>query len=574
MNIRYHVTVADPRTHVFEVDLELTREQSGPVRLCLPTWTPGSYLIREYARHLDDVMVEQDGRMRPAAKVDKATWAVGDGQTVHARYTVWAHELTVRTSHLDETHGYINGATVFLYPEGSTSVGGQVSFRLPEGWGVFSALGAVSADTLAFSSIDELFDSPIELGLPRVETVSAGDRLHQLVLCGAGPLDLPALAADLPPLVEAARAVFQRPLPYDRYVFLIHQTGRAGGGLEHRASTSIQVPRFAASKPKSRRRLLGLVAHEYFHLWNVKRIHPDALGPFNYQQEAYTRHLWLMEGGTDYYALLLLGRANLVPAMDLLQDLAIHMHRSEERPGNLHQSLEEASFDAWIKYYRPDAHSPNATVSYYEKGLLAAWLLDVELRRTSNGRRDLDAFLRDLWDRYPQGFPEEAPRAVAVNLGGPALGRFYDDTVASRAHLDWSPLSYLGLRYEVGLEEAGPDTGLTVGGEGPGLDVQSVRAGSPGEAAGVAPGDRVIAVDGFQVDPGQWEERLAWFSPGTAVTLQLFRDRQLLERSLVLAEPRPNRPRLVPDPEAGPLERAAFAAWMGQPWPFAVTETA
>jgi len=568
MQIDYLVTVPDPRTHLFHVAVTVSRPEAGPLRLCLPVWTPGSYVVREYARHVDDVTAEDGSGIRPVAKVDKATWQVDAGPTVTVRYTVWAYELTVRTSHLDERHGYINGASLFLYPEGRTDLPGEVRFQLPADWRVFAALPAPDPDRLAFTSLDELFDSPIELGQPSVATVTAEGRPHEVVVCGEGPLTPAAVAEPLPALVAAARSVFARPLPYDRYVFFVHQTGQTGGGLEHRASTSIQVPRFAGPAQKARQRLLGLIAHEYFHLWNVKRLHPTALGPFDYQREVYTRHLWLMEGGTSYYAVVLLGRADLVPATDLLQQLATHIHQVESRPGLYHQSLEEASWDAWIKYYRPDAHSPNATVSYYEKGLLACWLIDIALRRATNGRESLDTYLRELWRRYPDGFPEDAPAALVRELGGSEAAAVYDEAVRARQPLDWSLLAYLGLQYEAKTEEAVPDVGLAVRPVGDWAEVDTVRRGGPGEQAGLAPGDRIVALDGFQIDPRRWEERLGWYSEGSRVTVQFFRDGRLLERALVLGPPRPNQPRLVAHPTATAAERQAFVAWLGQPWPF------
>jgi predicted metalloprotease with PDZ domain len=416
----YYTVRVDARAHLYHVEARLEREAGGRVWV-LPVWTPGSYVRRDYAGFVARVTAEVDGAAARVHKRDKTTWVLDrGGSTVCVRYSVYAHELTVRTSFLDDRHGYINGAALFVYPEDGTAIGGQIRFGLPEGWSVYSALPAAADADLAFQDIDELIDSPIELGTPQVRTAVVDGVPHDMVLCGAGSLDLDRMAEDLPSLVEAARSVFGRPLPYPRYVFLIHQTGKGGGGLEHRASTSLQFPRFGGSPQEARRRFLGLVAHEYFHLWNVKRIHPAALGPFDYQHEVYTETLWLMEGGTDYYAAILLGRSGLVAVTEVLETLATRLGRSESRPGNLVQSLAESSFDAWIKFYRPHPGTPNLTVSYYEKGSLVAWLLDLELRRLTEGTASLDSLLRTLWARYPDGFPEDAPAALVRELGGGA----------------------------------------------------------------------------------------------------------------------------------------------------------
>lgn len=568
MSLNYKVKL-DPHAHLFEVEVRALADAGGRTWV-LPVWTPGSYVLREYAGFVTEVRAEAGGHSVPVRKRDKTTWEIADcgEEAVTLRYRVYAHELSVRTSFLDDRHGYINGASLFLYPEAGEHLGGSIQFELPPGWGAHAALPAAGPGALSFHDIDELIDSPIELGQPRTETAVIDGVPHEMVLCGRGPLDLTHMARDLPPLVEAARRVFDRPLPYDRYVFLIHQTGRGGGGLEHRASTSLQFPRFAGDPQEARRRFLGLVAHEYFHLWNVKRIHPVAFGPFDYQHEVYSKDLWLMEGGTDYYAVALLGRAGLVPARDLLDTLASRLHHSESRPGNQVQSLEDASFDAWIKHYRPHAGSLNSTVSYYEKGSLACWLLDLELRRLTHGRASLDHVLRTLWDRYPDGYPEGAPRGVVEEFGGREAADFLEHLVARAEPLNLSPLRAVGLRFVLDGEGTVPDTGLETSGENAPAEVRTVRHESPGERAGIAPGDRLLALDGLELTRGRLSDRLRWYRPGDRLSVHLFRDGELIKRTLELGEVEPDKPRLVAVADPKDVERAAFAAWLGQPYPF------
>ncbi len=577
MHLRYAVSIPDPATHLFHVSLTCDPVPPGEWSWQLPSWTPGSYLIREYARQVDDVAATDGaGNALAVSKSDKLTWrvTVPTGGAVVLHYTVYAHELTVRTSHLDTQQGLLNGTSVFMYAVGHQHEPGTVHLTLPDGWRAYTGLApapeaaSLSAPLFQFADYDELGDCPILLGTPAVEPFDVDGVPHEVVVTGPSLWDWPQLTADLARLIPHAAAVFGG-LPYERYLFLLMQTDRGGGGLEHKNSAVMMLPRFLPAAER-RQRVLRLFAHEYFHAWNVKRLHPSVLGPFDYTQEAYTENLWLAEGGTDYYASLLPARAGLTPALDLLQHLGRQLHQDRWRPGRLHQSLAEASRDAWIKLYRADAHSPNATVSYYARGALASWLLDLTLRDATGGRASLDSLLRLLWQRYPHGYPEDAPETLAVEIGGPTLTTFFRNHVQRPGDLGLTVLATVGLQYEepAPAADAAPFTGLTTATQDGRLVVTRVEAASPAERAGLAPGDELVGWDRFRVDPAHFGDQVAAWQPGDTVPVHLAR-RGVLERTtLELAPPRPDSGRLTPDKNANDTTQRRFQDWCGQPWPF------
>lgn len=577
MRLTYEVSIPDPATHLFHVRLTCDPAPLGEWCWQLPSWTPGSYLMREFARQVDDVTATDGaGNTLAVTKSDKLTWraTVSTEGPVVLHYTVYAHELTVRTSHLDTQQGLLNGTSVFMYAVGHQDQPGTLQLTLPDGWRAYTGLApapasaSLSAPPFRFANYDELVDCPIMLGTPAVQRFDVDGVPHEVVVTGQTLLDLPQLADDLARLVPHAAAVFGG-LPYERYLFLLTQTDRGGGGLEHKNSAVMMLPRFLPAAER-RQRVLHLFAHEYFHAWNIKRLHPSVLGPFDYTREAYTENLWLAEGGTDYYAALLPARAGLTAAPDLLTHFARQLHQDRWRPGRLHQSLAEASRDAWIKLYRPDAHSPNATVSYYARGALVSWLLDLTLRDATGGRATLDRLLRELWQRYPAGYPEEAPEALAVEMGGPTLTTFFRDHVHRAGDLALAVLATVGLQYEEPAPgpDAPPFTGLTSAVQDGRLVITRVEASSPAERAGLAPGDELVGWDRFRVEPAHFGDQVAAWHAGQRVPVHLAR-RGVLERTcLELWAPRPDTGRLAPDANAGDAAQRRFQDWCGQPWPF------
>jgi predicted metalloprotease with PDZ domain len=581
--IQYRLRFPDPRMHLVAVEVAV-QDVSGAAELVMPSWTPGSYLMREFPRNV--VQFEAaDGAGKAVAfeKTDKNTWRVAapaDG-TLRARWTVHADELTVRTSHVDSTHAYVNGASVFMFVRGREHEPAEVEVDAPEGWRISTALPALEERRFLAAHWDELVDSPLEIGTHQVVRWTVHGVVHEYAVWGRGNGDLRRLAGDTTRIVLAEREIFGA-LPYPAFLFILHLTNGAGGGLEHRNSTSLLADRWAFRGP-AYENFLGLAAHELFHAWNGKRIRPAALGPFDYTRENYTRDLWVVEGITTYYTDLLLRRAGLIPRQRYLDKVAEMISRWRTLPGRAVQPLADSSFDTWIKFYRPDSNTPNATVSYYQKGALVALLLDLRIRAATGNARSMDDLMRLLWERYgvpDTGFVEGAVEAAAAEVAGTDLSDFFDHALRSTGELEFEPaLAAAGLELvPVHLAASPPregqprqappvpaesHTGLTLQMQGARVTVVNVLTGSAAWRAGVNAGDELVAMDGFRVAGMEWlNARLMERQPGASATLVVFRRDELLTLQLPVETGPPQRWILRPAADATPEQKALLDDWL------------
>jgi predicted metalloprotease with PDZ domain len=597
--LTYRVRFAQPATHLYEMTLEIEHLAPGRHRLEMAVWTPGSYLVREFAGHVHRLRAEDGaGAAVAVTKERKNVWAFdapADGH-VRVRYEVYANEPTVDTSHLDASHAYWNGASLFFSLDDRKDLPVEIEVEAPAHWHVSTGLDVLEDRgghiRLGARDFDTLIDGPVEIGSHRRYTFEVLGRPHELALYGHGNEDPERLVRDLSRIVEAAAAVFGG-LPYDRYVFIVHLLDERGGGLEHKNSTTCDVRRFAFRPEAEYLATLPLFSHEFFHLWNVKRIRPRVLGPFDYGSEAYTRLLWAMEGITDYYADLLLVRAGVWTERKYAQALASQIRDYEGRPGRLAQSASDASFDTWIKFYRPNEASPNHTISYYQKGSLLGLCLDLELRGRSGGARGLDDVLRLLWERFgrhDRGFEEGEFRAAAEEVAGTALDEFWRRYVDGTEPLDVDAyLAHAGLTVERDWSRTGEDDanrrpdaprppsgggearaflGVVPTREAGRLRVRHVLAGAPAEIADVEAGDEIVGVDGWRLDDVEGlRARLADHAPGDAIRLTLARRGELIERQATLGASLPDRYRVVAKATPSPVERAVHQSWLGCAYP-------
>ena len=593
--IHYRVRLASLNRHHFEVSCRVGNP-APEQRFTLPSWTPGSYLLREYARHVVAIRAESDGSAADLEKVSKSTWqCANEGAELTVTAEVFALERSVRGAYLDSRRGYFNGACLFLAPEGRESDPIELMLERPEdprarGWRVATAMRAAEVDADGFGrysaeNFDELIDHPFEIGNFGEVEFQADQAPHRLVIAGRHRTDMERIGADLEKLCEAHIELFGRPAPFAQYLFLGYAVASGYGGLEHRASSSLMFSRDELPLPGQRgvsenyQRFLSLCSHEYFHAWNVKRIKPGAFSPYRLDRRNYTRMLWVVEGVTSYYQDVMLLRSGLIDASAYLRALGTGLTRVYQTPGRRRQSLAEASFDAWDRYYKPDANSPNAIVSYYGKGALAALALDLTLRRDSDAT--LDTVMRELWRRYGHsdaGMPETAFEALAQEVSGLDLAEFFAAAVRGTEDL---PLAALLADFGVTLEFR-PDKrfGQAAGGKGAtdtpplelgirfrhrtaGLDVVAAMADGPAERAGVSPGDLLIAIDGLKLSGSNLQARLSRFKAGQTVRLTGFRDEELLEFPVTLAEAAPDRCvlRLADKPDADSMARRL--AWLG-----------
>src|SRR6266851_3803260 len=392
VNIAYIVSMPKPHTHLLEVDVEVKRpaDAKPPMEelLVMPVWTPGSYLVREYARHVQDFSARDNGgHSLKWEKINKDTWRVitNGAHDWHASYRVYANELTVRTNELNSGHAFWNNAALLMYLDGFLKSPSTMQVLAPDIWKVATGLPILPGkkNTFRAENFDVLYDSPFEVSAFKTLSFTVQGVPHRIVIDGEGNYDAERIRHDVQKIVEAEITLMGGEIPYHDYTFILHLRSTGGGGLEHLNSTALGFPRFNFRSERSRgsnsaapgaqsvptyRGFLGLVAHEFFHLWNVKRIRPDALGPFDYTKENYTKLLWVAEGITDYYATLVLRRAGLIPDKEFLDAEARAIQILQNTPGRLVMTAEEASFEAWIKYYRQDENSVNSQVDYYNKG--------------------------------------------------------------------------------------------------------------------------------------------------------------------------------------------------------------
>ena len=575
----------DLAQHLFEVELTLPGEglAQGAV-LALPAWTPGSYLVRDYARFVDRVCLLSGARELPLEKLDKQRWQLPAAhQELKIRYRVYGNDLTVRTNHLDATHAQIIPAATFLYLEGQLDRPVEVRFEgFPPAWKVASSLPHKQGAYVA-ADFDTLVDSPFELGTFRSRAFSLEGTRFELVFTGPHNGDEARITEATQKIVAAAGAIFGG-FPFKRYVFLFTFSPGLRGGLEHKDCTSLISDSQAFHQPEGYFDLYQLVAHEFFHAWNVKRLHDPTLGPFDYSRENPTKLLWFHEGLTSYMEHLIVLRAGVVPWRHTSKELARCWSEQVQRPGRLEQSLEESSWDAWIRLYKPHEFSPNSSVSYYDKGEMVAWLMDASLRVGSHGKAGLPELFALLWRRHGEGGLRDGDiRQAYRDLSGQNPAPFWKAYISGCAELDGAPLRRAyGLRMEAlaPWERLSPEeqqdpallsrakawTGLVFAGNGP--RVQNVLPGSPAAEAGLSFGMEILAVDGWRTTTAAEAQRwLAKPGPGGQVTVLAADLGRVLEVVVVVVESPERSHRLVPDPKAGAAQRAAFATAYGQPWP-------
>ncbi|HEX8351381.1 MAG TPA: PDZ domain-containing protein, partial [Pyrinomonadaceae bacterium] len=537
--ITFKVSMPRPHTHLFEVGARLQYRGAPPasVDLLMPVWTPGSYLVREFARHVQDFAAEDAaGRALAWTKVNKNTWRVepGGAREVRVRYSVYANELTVRTSELNDRRAFWNNANLLMYPEGNLGAPATLVVEPFGGWKIATGLPAApgAPNTFRAENFDVLYDSPFLASDFRVLSFEVAGVTHRVVVDGRGHYDAERLRRDAQKIVEAAVAVMGD-TPYRDYTFLLLLADKNGGGLEHLNSTALIWKRFGFSTPEDLRGLHTLIAHEFFHVWNVKLLRPDALGPFDYTRENYTRLLWVAEGVTNYYETLLVRRAGLLTDRQYLDLMGREIQTLQNTPGRLEQSLEEASFDAWIKYYRPDENTVNTAVSYYDKGAIVGLMLDLEIRRRSDGARSLDDVMRSLYGEFAKrgrNYTPEDFRRAAERAAGGSLEEFFRRYVSGREELDYdAALASAGLRLDTASDRAGRPAaaeaylGANLEEKDGRLAVKNVPAGTPAYEQGLSAFDQIVAVDGYRATLDSLNARHADKRPGDQLTLSVFR---------------------------------------------------
>src|SRR5882724_4277754 len=591
-DILFTVSMPRPWTHLLEVEMRLQIPASlnvpNETDLIMPVWTPGSYLIREFERNVQDfVASDANGRPLTWTKIDKNTWRVNTNgmRQWRAFYRVYANEFSVRTNEMNSDHAFWNNAALLMYPNGRLNAASTLRVIAPAGWKIATGLPPVAGqpNTFRAENFDILYDSPFEVSDFKEIKFAVRDVPHRIVIDGEGNYDPDRMKADVQKIVEAETGMFGD-IPYHDYTFILHLRANGGGGLEHLNSTALGFSRFRFGTERGWPSFYGLVAHEFFHLWNVKRIRPDALGPFDYTKENYTRLLWVAEGITEYYGQLMVRRAGLISDQVYLDHLAKQIQDFQETPGRQVMSAEEASFDSWIKFYRPDENSINSQVDYYDKGELLGLLLDLDIRVRTNNTKSLDDVMRYLFREFFQKghnyTPTDFQKACEL-MAGASLDNFFSDYVRGRKDLAMAlnlMLAGAGLQVEqagigIGFDDDG-DRRVSLKGflgadledkpDGSFIVIKSVRAGSPAYEQGLNAKDKIIALDGARVDKDTFEALIAAKSPGDTVRITVFRFDDVRTFDIRLAGRVDGPYQIIPIAHASEQQKRIYQAWLAK----------
>ena len=538
--ISYTVSMSKPWTHLLEVEMRLSWSQMPEkAEISMPVWTPGSYLVREYARHVESFTAgDAGGNALTWRKTNKNTWQLDTkgAKEIVVKYNVYANELTVRTNELNDDHAFFTPAALLMFPKDQLKAASTVKVNPYKDWKIATGLpkSEGSENTFRAENFDVLYDSPFEIGNFHDIYFNVQGKPHRFVVEGEGNYDLQRIARDTAKIVEESYKIFGE-LPYKDYTFILNLRG--GGGLEHLNSTALQWNRFGFSGTRHND-FMTLVAHEYFHCFNVKRIRPDALGPFDYNNENYTKLLWVAEGGTAYYESVLVQRAGIISAKDFLDGKAGQIQALQERPGRFETSLEEASFDAWIKYYRADENAVNNQISYYDKGELVNFLLDAEIRAASKGTKSLDDVLRYLYNEHfkkDKNYTPEDYQKISEMMAGKSLEDFFAKYVRGRAEIDYDAiLGGLGLRLNNNKGRETSYLGASLRQDGDRLTVTAVPKSTPAYEQGLNANDQIIAIDGARASQTFLQSYLGDKKVGDKVKLTIFRFDELREVEIIL----------------------------------------
>lgn len=538
-SVHYNLRMSKPQNHYFEVEMIIDGNTEKELDVKMPVWAPGSYLVREFSKNVNIVRAvdASNSNVLNVDKKTKNTWRITTkgAKKIKVSYEVYAFELSVRTSFLDLQHGYVSGSGVFMYVDkwkekaGTMTVYPHNSFKKVTTALVKNADGVASDNSFSYKydNYDQLIDCPIEIGNQEVFDFMASGVKHTVAIFAEGNYDIPTLKKDMAKIIEAETNVFGEN-PNKEYVFIIHNVTDGQGGLEHMNSTTLSVNRWTYQGSEYVA-FLSLVAHEYFHLWNVKRIRPIELGPFDYDQEVYTTLLWVMEGFTSYYDELLLKRAGYYTNDQILSKITSGVNYVEGTEGSRVQPVAHASFDAWIKAYRPNENSSNTTMTYYSRGAMLAAILDAKIITKYKGEKCLDHFLQklyqDFYKKQNRGFSEQEFKTALSDFMGEDMNPFLNDYVYGTKTPDFSQVfKPLGVNVSY-TGSVKPSFGASFAGGA----VKSVRSNSAAENMGLSVNDELIGFNGYRVTTSEFEGALGSMKEGDPIVLLVSRDDVLLE---------------------------------------------
>lgn len=543
--VDYSLGMEKPNSHYFQVEMTIADFKADELIVKMPVWAPGSYLVREFSKNINRVFASNaKGKDLEIEKISKNAWKINTKgvKKVIVNYTVYAFELSVRTSFLDDSHGYINGTSVFMYVNDAKDATGKLTITPHSSFKKIStALKNEGGTTYSYENYDQLVDCPIEIGNQKEFHFTAAGVNHTVAMYGEGNYDIPTLKKDMAKIVEAETKIMGEN-PNKDYLFIIHNITVPSGGLEHKNSTTLQVNRWTYDGD-AYLGFISLVAHEYFHLWNVKRMRPKELGPFDYDAENYTDLLWVMEGFTSYYDELALRRAGFYTQEQYINKLFGTINYVENQPGNRVQPVAHASFDAWIKAYRPNENSVNTTISYYSKGQILAAMLDLYIINKFKGKKSLDDFMQKLYaDFYKKndvGYTEQQFQTALEDFLGEKMDWFFDNYVYDTKIVDYKRF-FKGVGMNIADNNANktptPYLGVRTKNENGKLIISTVYSGSAAENQGLSVNDEIIAINGYRVNQTDFDNAMTILNSGEHFDIMISRDNILKNYTITMGE--------------------------------------
>ncbi|MGH7494485.1 MAG: M61 family metallopeptidase [bacterium] len=585
--IGYQLGMSKPYTHLFEVQITFEDLEPGEnyLDLILPVWRPGRYMIFDFAGGVQEFCAwAGTGSAYPAdhqeralswSKTDKTTWRiVTAGQSVvSVSYKVYANEFNLRTRGLNDQHAFVNGAAVLMYVEKFRQLPLTLQVHPYGSWHVSTGLDRVKGKNNLWQApnYDYLVDCPLEIGNQQDFEFEVQGKKHYLSIFGSGNWKKDKLVERLQKVVQANFG-FWGDLPYAHYTFLVHSMPGGGGGTEHINSTIMGVNPFSFNADSGYDNFTGLAMHEFFHTWNVKQLRPADLHPYDYTHENYSKLLWVAEGTTSYYTTLLMRRAGFTSVSSFLNQLATTIRNDRQRPGRKIQSLEESSYDAWVKFWKNAPNDQNREVDYYDKGSTVSMLLDLEIRQRTQNRTGLDEVMRTLYRRFPLSGPGYAVadfEKVVAEIGGGDFREFFEKYVRGTAELDFNKyLGYAGLEVqEMPALDVKPSLGISIRDDNGRVVIQQVNSGTAGYDAGLNVGDEILSLNGFRLRANQLQQRLSDFNAGDKVQLTLFRNDQLRQFEVALRASEALEVTVKHSENPSELQKKIYASWLNTSWP-------
>lgn len=577
--IDFEISFNEPQAHYVEVEMNISGIKSKYIDLKMPVWTPGSYLIREFSKNVEGFrVVNSKGQELQSEKISKNTWRLNttNSDMVKVNYRVYSFEISVRTSFVDESHAFLSPTGVFMYPDGQLKLASEIVIKPYKNWSKISTgLEKIESksNTYFAPDFDVLYDSPIEIGNQDIFEFIAEGVQHEVAMYGGGNYNKEVLKRDMTKIISEQTKTFGVN-PNKRYVFIVHNFNSGGGGLEHYNSTVLGASRNSYNTEAGLLRFLALVSHEYYHLWNVKRLRPIALGPFNYEQENYTSNLWIAEGFTAYYQDIYTKRAGLQSPDRYLTSLASSISSVENQPGNRVDPVSEASFDAWIKLYRPNENSANSTISYYSKGALIALIMDLQIIQSTRAKAGLDEVMKAMYDEYftkkSRGYTDAEFKAMLEKVSGNSFDDVYKDYINGIQTIDYN--KYLGYAGFTLIDDAAKSKDAYLGAvttlKDAKIMVTGVSRDSPAWIAGLNVNDEILSIDDHRINNvsdqrmTEVEKYISTKKPGDKINMTISRDGLIRQIELTLIKNPNHRFRIASLPNPSEEQIAVRKRWL------------